>query len=82
MARLSVGGADDAHAAAGLQVAELQQHHSQVVDEQQGVHQGHGELDDAMVVLVLPRCTHTVLSFVLFQWYHIVMIYDIIHYHM
>lgn len=53
LARLSVGGADDTHAVAGLEVAELQQHHRQIVDKQLRVHEGHGKLDDTMVVLIL-----------------------------
>lgn len=55
VARLSIGGAYDTHAVAGLEMTELQQHHSQVVDKQLRVHQGHGKLDDPMVVLILER---------------------------
>lgn len=55
MTRLSVSGADDTHAVAGLDVTELQQHHSQVVDEQLGVHEGHSKLNDTVVVLILER---------------------------
>lgn len=55
VARLPIGGANDTHAVAGLEMTELQQHHGQVVDEELGVHQGHGKLDDAMVVLILER---------------------------
>ena len=50
---LPVSGANDAHAVAGLDVPELQQHNSQVVDKQLGIHEGHGELNDAVVVLIL-----------------------------
>lgn len=53
--RLAVGGARDAHGEARLQLPELQQHNGQVVDEEQRVHQRHGVLHDALVVLVLPR---------------------------
>lgn len=56
--RLSICGADDTHAVAGLEVAELQQHHCQVVDKQLGVHKGHGKLDNTMVVLILLRQHH------------------------
>lgn len=52
--RLSVGGANDTHAVAGLKLPELQQHHSQVVYKQLRVHQGHRELDHTVVVFVLP----------------------------
>lgn len=55
---LSVCGADDTHAVAGLEVAELQQHHGQVVDKQLGVHEGHSKLDDPVVVLILLRPHH------------------------
>lgn len=53
--RLSIGGAYDTHAVAGLEMTELQQHHGQVVDEELRVHQGHGKLDNPMVVLILER---------------------------
>ncbi|KAF0026504.1 hypothetical protein F2P81_021241 [Scophthalmus maximus] len=56
--RLSVRGADNTHAVTGLQLTELQQHHGQVVDKQLGVHEGHGELDDTVVVLILLRPHH------------------------
>lgn len=55
VACLSVGGAYDTHAVAGLDVSELQQHHGQVVDEELRVHQGHGKLDDPVIVLILGR---------------------------
>lgn len=51
--RLSVSRAHDTHAVAGLEVTKLQQHYGQVVDKQLGVHEGHGKLDDTMVVLIL-----------------------------
>lgn len=51
--RLSVCGPDDTHTVTGLQLVELQQHHSQVVDEQLRVHKGHGKLDDTVVVFIL-----------------------------
>lgn len=53
VACLSVCGADHTHAVAGPNVAEFQQHHRQVVDEQLGVHQGHGKLNDTGVILIL-----------------------------
>lgn len=53
--RLSIGGAYDTHAVAGLEMTELQQHHGQVVDEELRVHQGHGKLDNPMIVLILER---------------------------
>lgn len=57
VSRLAVGGADHTHVVAGMEVAQLQQHHGQVVHEQLGVHEGRGELDDTVVVLILLR-TH------------------------
>lgn len=53
VARLSVCGTDDAHAVAGSEVTELQQYNCQVVNEQLGVHQRHGKLDDTMVIFIL-----------------------------
>lgn len=64
VACLSVGGAYDTHAVAGLDVSELQQHHGQIVDEELRVHQGHGKLDDPVIVLILgrPRVERTCFS--------------------
>lgn len=53
MSRLSIGGADDTHVVAGMEVAQLQQHHGQVVHEELWVHKGRGELDDTVVVFIL-----------------------------
>lgn len=50
---LAICGARDRHGKARLQLSELQQDDGQVVDEEQGVHQGHGVLDDPLIVLVL-----------------------------
>lgn len=55
VACLSIGGANDTHAVTGLEMTELQQHHGQIVNKELRVHQGHGKLDDAMVVLILER---------------------------
>lgn len=49
----AVRGARDAHGEARLELPELQQDHCQVVDEEQHVHQRHGVLDHALVVVVL-----------------------------
>lgn len=53
MPRLTVRGSRDANGEARLELPELQQDDGQVVDEEQRVHQGHGVLHDALVVLVL-----------------------------
>lgn len=53
MPHLSICGAHDAHREARLELPELQQDDGQVVDEEQSVHQRHGVLNDALVVLVL-----------------------------
>lgn len=53
VSRLAVGGADHTHVVAGMEVAQLQQHHGQVVHEQLGVHEGRGELHDTVVVFIL-----------------------------
>lgn len=50
---LAIRGARDRHGKARLQLSELQQDDGQVVDEEQGVHQGHGVLDDPLIVLIL-----------------------------
>lgn len=52
---LAICGACDTHGKARLQLSELQQDDGQVVDEEQGIHQGHGVLDDPLVVLILTR---------------------------
>lgn len=50
---LAICGACDAHREAWLELPELQQDDGQIVDEEQSVHQGHGVLHDALVVLIL-----------------------------
>lgn len=50
---LAICGACDGHGKARLQLSELQQDDGQVVDEEQGIHQGHGVLDDSLIVLIL-----------------------------
>lgn len=62
MSCLSVGGADDTHVVAGMEVAQLQQHHGQVVHEELGVHERRGELDDAVVVFILLRTHRALMS--------------------
>lgn len=50
---LAICGACDTHGKARLQLSELQQDDGQVVDEEQGIHQGDGVLDDSLIVLIL-----------------------------
>lgn len=50
---LAVCGACDTHGKARLQLSELQQDDGQVVDEEQGIHQGDGVLDDSLIVVIL-----------------------------
>lgn len=50
---LAICGACDTHGEARLELSELQQDDGQVVDEEQSVHQGHGILDDPLIVLIL-----------------------------
>lgn len=59
---LPVGGADDTHVVAGMEVAQLQQHHGQVVHKELGVHKGRRELDDAVVVFILLRTHRALMS--------------------
>lgn len=51
--RLTIRGSRDANGEAWLELPELQQNNGQVVDEEQRIHQGHGVLHNALVVLVL-----------------------------
>lgn len=53
MPRLTIRGARHTHGEARLELSELQQDDGQVVDEEQSVHQGHGVLDDSLIVLIL-----------------------------
>lgn len=50
---LAICGACDTHGKARLQLSELQQDDGQVVDEEQGIHQGDGVLDDSLIVVIL-----------------------------
>lgn len=53
VSRLPVRGANHLDGEHGLQLPQLQQHDGQVVDEEQGIHQGHGVLHYPLVVGVL-----------------------------
>ena len=53
-AGLAISGADHLQREHGLQLSELQQDNGQVVDEEEGVHEGDGVLHDALVISV-PR---------------------------
>lgn len=55
MPYLSVCRAHDTEREAGLQLPQLQQHYRQIVDEQQCVHQRHGVLHYALIILILEQ---------------------------
>lgn len=49
----AICGACDTNGEARLELSELQQDDGQVMDEEQSIHQGHGVLDDSLIVLIL-----------------------------
>lgn len=50
---LAICGACDTNREARLELSELQQDDGQVMDEEQSIHQGHGILDNSLIVLIL-----------------------------
>lgn len=50
---LAICGARDTNGEARLELSELQKDDGQVMNEEQSIHQGHGVLDDSLIVLIL-----------------------------